>query len=162
MADFANDGLSRSYPAVADSVHVARRELTAFALASGANTQQLEAVRLASSEALTNAVVHAYRDEPGQIHVSAAVVSEELWILIADEGCGLEPRADRPGLGLGLGLIAQLTEDFSIVPRSCGGVEVRMRFDLGGAQLPERPPAPGSMEAASAPASPRFSTGFHR
>ncbi len=157
MATGANDGLSRTYPAVADSVHIARHALCAFAADYGAHPQQVEAVRLASSEALTNAVIHAYRDEPGQIQVSAAVVSEELWILIADEGCGLEPRADRPGLGLGLGLIAQLTDDFSIVPRSGGGVEVRMCFDVAGARLPERRQARGATEAASSPASPSFS-----
>ncbi|HZL05895.1 MAG TPA: ATP-binding protein, partial [Coriobacteriia bacterium] len=64
--------MSRTYPAVADSVHIARHALCAFAADCGAHPQQVEAVRLASSEALTNAVIHAYRDEPGQIQVSAS------------------------------------------------------------------------------------------
>jgi anti-sigma regulatory factor (Ser/Thr protein kinase) len=101
-----------------------------FAREAGAEPRQVDAVRLASSEALTNAVLHAYRAEPGSVYVTAAVVAEELWVLVADDGCGLEPRAGRPGLGLGLGLIAQLSEELAIVPRASGGTEVRMRFNL--------------------------------
>ena len=122
--------LAGTYPAEPDSVARARRALSDFAAGAGADARQVEAVRLASSEALTNAVVHAYRGEPGEVHVTAAVVGGELWILIGDDGCGLEPRADRPGLGLGLGLIAQLSDELAVVPRAGGGTEVRMRFAL--------------------------------
>jgi two-component sensor histidine kinase len=68
--------------------------------------------------------------EAGSVYVTAALVAEELWVLVADDGCGLEPRTGRPGLGLGLGLIAQLSDELAIVPRAGGGTEVRMRFNL--------------------------------
>ena len=42
--------------------------------------------------------------------VTAALVSDELWILVSDDGCGLEPRTNRPGLGLGLGLTSGIEE----------------------------------------------------
>jgi anti-sigma regulatory factor (Ser/Thr protein kinase) len=129
----AVDNLCASYPANPDSVGSARHRLTDFAAAAGATERQVEAVRLASSEALTNAVLHAYRGQAGSIHMTAALVSNELWVLIADDGIGLEPRADRPGLGLGLGLIAQLSDHLAIAPRASGGTEVRMRFNLVGA-----------------------------
>jgi anti-sigma regulatory factor (Ser/Thr protein kinase) len=149
--------LSHTYPAVSASVPSARAALSAFAARAGAAPEQVGAVRLASSEALTNSVLHAYRDSPGLIHVTAAVVADELWVLIADDGEGLEPRADRPGLGLGLGLIAQLTDDFAVGRRSCGGTEVSMRFDLVGGQVPDSH-GRGSSASAIRPASPRFST----
>jgi serine/threonine-protein kinase RsbW len=122
--------LSLTFRAEPESVPVARRSVSEFAAAAGADRHQVDAVRLAVSEALTNAVLHAYTGEPGNVHVTAAVVPGELWVLIADEGRGLEPRADRPGLGLGLALIAQVTDELAIVPRAGGGTEVRMRFDL--------------------------------
>lgn len=131
--------LKESFEATADSVTEARTRLAAFAADAGATTAQIDAVRLAASEAMTNAVLHAYRGEPGAIHVDAGVRSAELWILIADDGCGLEPRADRPGLGLGLGLISQVSDDFAIVSRASGGTEVRIRFNL--ANLAPRSPA---------------------
>jgi serine/threonine-protein kinase RsbW len=122
--------LKATYPAEPDSVASARHALSEFAVAAGADRTQGDAVRLAASEAVTNAVLHAYRGEPGSVHVTAAVVSDELWVLVSDDGCGLEPRADRPGLGLGLALIAQLCDELSVVPRATGGIEVRMRFAL--------------------------------
>lgn len=122
--------LNQTYEATPDAVAEGRAALAEFAAQSGADGEQVESVRLAVSEAMTNAVLHAYRGEPGTIYVNAAVVAGELWILIADDGCGLEPRADRPGLGLGLGLIAQVSDDFAIVSRASGGTEVRIRFNL--------------------------------
>jgi serine/threonine-protein kinase RsbW len=122
--------LSLTVRAEPESVPVARHTLSQFAVEAGADRAKVEAVRLATSEALTNAVLHAYPDEPGNVYVAAAAVANELWVLIADDGRGLEPRTDRPGLGLGLGLIAQVTDELAIVPRAGGGTEVRMRFDL--------------------------------
>jgi serine/threonine-protein kinase RsbW len=126
----AAEHLSLTLRAEPDSVPAARHALSDFAVAAGADRAKIEAVRLATSEALTNAVLHAYLDEPGNVYVTAAVVATELWVLIADDGRGLEPRTNRPGLGLGLGLISQVTDELVIVPRACGGTEVRMRFDL--------------------------------
>ncbi|MGI9184129.1 MAG: ATP-binding protein [Solirubrobacteraceae bacterium] len=123
--------LTITYPAEHDSVARARHVLSEFAATAGADGNQVDAVRLAVSEAVTNAVLHAYRGEAGNVHVTAAVVAEdELWILIGDDGCGLESRPDRPGLGLGLALISQLSDELAVVPRASGGIEVRMRFAL--------------------------------
>lgn len=122
--------LDETYDATAGSVARARAALSAFAAAVGASPEQVDSVRLAVSEAMTNCILHAYRGTPGEIHVNAAVVSDELWILVSDDGCGLEPRADRPGLGLGLGLMSQVADDFSIVSRASGGTEVHIRFTL--------------------------------
>src|SRR5579862_2865733 len=122
--------LSVVYTAEPESVPRARKAVRDFALAAGADPQQLDAVRLASTEAVTNAVIHAYRGEPGKVFVTAAVVSDDLWVLIADEGCGMQPRADRPGLGVGLGLISQVSDELAVVPRAGGGTEVRIRFRL--------------------------------
>jgi histidine kinase-like protein len=70
------DALNQSYPAVPETVPLLRRALTDVAAAAGAGGERLEEIRLAVTEALTNAVVHAYRDhDGGQIHLTAAVAS---------------------------------------------------------------------------------------
>jgi anti-sigma regulatory factor (Ser/Thr protein kinase) len=123
--------LNRSYPASPDSVPHARKAVSAFAARAGVDGDQLEGVRLVVSEAVSNAVLHAYDDEHGQIQVTAAVVPGELWILIADEGHGLRAeRTDNRGLGLGLGWMAQFSDGLTLLTRSSGGLEVRLRFDL--------------------------------
>jgi anti-sigma regulatory factor (Ser/Thr protein kinase) len=121
---------SESYPACADSIPRARAALGAFASEAGASEEQQEHVRLVVSEAVTNVVQHAYPCEPGEVHLTAMVVSGELWILVADDGQGLCAGAMSPGLGLGLAWMAQFSDGMTLVPRSSGGVEVRIRFDL--------------------------------
>jgi serine/threonine-protein kinase RsbW len=138
--DLANDRgaeapayLSESAAAVPASVAWARGVLTAFAATAGVHGERLEDLRLAVSEAVTNAVAYAYDDSPGEVHLIAAVHAEELWIVIADDGSGMRTRpSETRGLGLGLGLMARLSDALTILTRSSGGVEVRMRFDLSG------------------------------
>jgi anti-sigma regulatory factor (Ser/Thr protein kinase) len=122
--------LSEAYPAISDSVPRARRKLVAFAAGAGADMDQIESVRLAVSEALSNVVQHAFPDAPGKIDVTAWIVEDELWILIADDGCGLHAGRESEGLGLGLALISQVSDGFVVMERASGGTEVRMRFEL--------------------------------
>jgi anti-sigma regulatory factor (Ser/Thr protein kinase) len=123
--------LNERYPAVADSVPRARRAMAAFARGAGVTEEQLEGIRLVVSEAVSNAVLHAYDGEGGDIQLTAAIVPGELWILVADDGFGLRAeRGGNRGLGLGLGWMAQFSDGLTLVTRSSGGLEVRLRFDL--------------------------------
>jgi anti-sigma regulatory factor (Ser/Thr protein kinase) len=151
--------LQRTFPAVPDAVPAARSAVTAFAADVGASSELLEDVRLAASEALTNAVVHAYRGahEPGSIGVTAALAMDELWIIISDSGCGLRPRNDSPGLGLGMALMMQVSGDIDVIDRSDGGTQVTLRFALEpeGGRVPRQ--SRGSSDSAMRPASSSFS-----
>lgn len=130
-----------SFPAVPSSVPAARQAIAECAADAGATEQQLEAIRLASSEALTNAVQYAYRARIGHVHVTARMAGGELWVLIADNGCGIHAGQDSDGLGLGLALISQSTDGFSVMERSTGGTEIRLRFrlDADGPPLQDQP-----------------------
>ncbi len=132
-AVFATQGtFSRSYPAVREAVRLARHEVCEFAATHGALDAELESVQAAVSEAVANAVVHAYRAEPGEVHVTAAASDGGLWVLVADDGCGFQTPARNPGLGWGLALIANATRELVVAERAGGGTEVRMRFSVGG------------------------------
>jgi stage II sporulation protein AB (anti-sigma F factor) len=111
-------------------VRAARRALARFAADAGAPAEKVEAIELATSEALTNVVLHAYECSQGEMHVKANVSSDQLAVQIADEGSGLRPRIDKGGLGLGLALIAQSCDELGIAKRAGGGTELRMRFGL--------------------------------
>ena len=126
---------SHCVPATADSVGRLRRTVAEFARGHGASARALESVNLAVSEALTNVVVHAYRDaaEPGPLLVVVAVRDRVLIVTVADEGCGMTPRSDSPGLGLGMGVMARVADTFEISPRPARpGVVLRMAFALAG------------------------------
>jgi stage II sporulation protein AB (anti-sigma F factor) len=141
--------LNRRYPATAESVPKARKALASFAVSAGVTDEQLEGIRLVVSEAVSNAVLHAYDADGGGIQVTAAVVPGELWILIADDGFGLRAeRSGNQGLGLGLGWMAQFSDGLTLVTRSSGGLEVRLRFDL--IQAADKPEPSGSPVASFA------------
>ena len=74
-----------------------------------------DGVALAVSEAVTNAVIHAYRDrESGAVRIFASVVERALVVVISDDGPGMTPRTDSPGMGWGLSLISQLATTVEI------------------------------------------------
>jgi anti-sigma regulatory factor (Ser/Thr protein kinase) len=144
--------LEQTYPAVAESICAGRRALTRFAAQAGASAERIEAVRLAASEALTNAVKHAYPSGAGTIHITAAVACGELCVLIADDGCGIRPHASRGGLGLGLTLMASVCDELQIVKRSSGGTGLWLWFKLE-TEAPVLDDHPrGSVASATAPA----------
>jgi anti-sigma regulatory factor (Ser/Thr protein kinase) len=104
-----------------------RRAMAELAKDCGMDAEGIGDVRLAVTEAATNAVIHAYAQSEGELRVTAAVHQGELAIAISDTGPGLVERRDSPGLGLGLSLIASVTERLRIVNDS-GGTEIHMAF----------------------------------
>jgi anti-sigma regulatory factor (Ser/Thr protein kinase) len=103
------------------------------AAANGASDPN--AVALAVTEAITNAVVHAYVDraEPGDIEVIVQCLPDDagIEVLVCDDGLGMVPRADSPGVGLGLPMVATLAERFEVEARAGGGTRVLMAFATG-------------------------------
>jgi anti-sigma regulatory factor (Ser/Thr protein kinase) len=94
----------------------------------------VEVIALAVSEAVTNAVLHAYRydGKRGEVvlEVEPAAGSDALLVRVRDAGCGMSPRPDSPGLGMGLPLIGRLADDVRVISPPGGGTEVAMRFPL--------------------------------
>ncbi len=119
--------------AVPECAWETRATVDEYAAAQGATKDQRDRIALALAEAAANTVVHAYRDRdsPGPIVVEAGVEEGSLVVLVYDEGCGMTPRADSPGLGLGVPLMAQMSDRLEIEAREgTPGVRVRMTFDL--------------------------------
>jgi serine/threonine-protein kinase RsbW/stage II sporulation protein AB (anti-sigma F factor) len=87
-------------------------------------------VALAVSEAVTNAVLHGYRDgASGDVRVVACAEADRLVVVVRDYGCGMSPHPDSPGLGLGLSVIGRLTTEMNIErPDRGGGMRLRMHF----------------------------------
>jgi serine/threonine-protein kinase RsbW len=109
-----------------------RNAVARFAVAAGVLDPPLADVRLAVTEAVTNVVVHSYRRDPapGLIEIVVTYDVGELRIVVGDRGHGLVPRHDSPGLGLGLGLMAEVSDRFEIRNREPSGTEVHMSFIL--------------------------------
>jgi serine/threonine-protein kinase RsbW len=138
--------------ATASVVAEARSGAVAHARSVGAGRDVCEAVRLAVSEAVTNVVMHAYQGmEQGDVLVEAWTTDDgHLCVRVLDEGRGLIPRADSPGLGIGFGVMAQMADDFRVSNRDHPGTVVSLRFSLAGAHRPDE----GQPSADHDPATP--------
>jgi anti-sigma regulatory factor (Ser/Thr protein kinase) len=117
-------------PAAAESVNEARQRARGFAADNGAGEETVAAVGLAVSEAVGNAVRHAYPDGDGTVEVLLDVEDGELELVVTDGGQGFTTRPVT-GLGVGLAVMRELSEAFEVRDRPLGGVEVWMRFPLG-------------------------------
>ncbi len=122
--------LRRSLPAVPASVPRLRAAVADFVAGAGMREPQLAAVKLAVSEAVTNAVVHAYADAeaPGDVHVVTWLRGDTLYVTVSDDGAGIMPRLDSPGLGVGLPFIAETADTLDIASTAGGGTELKMSF----------------------------------
>jgi len=78
--------------AVGENECFARSAVAAFALALNPSLNELSDIKTAVSEAVTNCIVHAYKQENfrNKIYIECRIEERALHIRIADEGCGIE------------------------------------------------------------------------
>jgi serine/threonine-protein kinase RsbW len=122
--------LARSVSAVADQIAGIRHSVLALAEAHGMTNALQADVALAVSEACANVVMHAYVDAPGPGPMTVAAYHDNsaLVVIITDDGSGMVPRPHSPGLGVGLSLIARLTQGLEISNPTPRGTKVQMTF----------------------------------
>ena len=131
-------------PARSENESVARSVISAFCAELDPTALELGDIRLAVSEAVTNCIVHAYRDRPssgvGYIYISARLYeSREISIEISDNGCGIEniEEAMRPMFstadqssdrcGMGFLVMENFTDSLAVKSKPGRGTSVLMR-----------------------------------
>lgn len=113
-----------------DSLPVVRQALRSVGETVEADLEALEDAELAVTEALANAVEHAYGDDSGAVRVSFLPCGEEMLVSVRDFGRGIDPGSDRgEGAGYGLSMIEGIARRVEM--RSDGGTEIEMTFGLG-------------------------------
>ncbi len=127
-------------PAEPSAVRELRHRAAEFASTSGASDEVTQAIALAVSETVTNAVVHAYDDENrGQVQVRCRVDGERFIVEVADEGAGIGSGHGYPGIGHGLAMVGALADTLDIASGPDGrGTVVTMAF--GSVQPAAAPP----------------------
>lgn len=123
-----------SMPARAENVAIVRQVIASLAEALGMSERAIDDVRLAVTEACTNVVRHAYRDIDGPLEVTIRHADEMLTISVFDHGDGIRPSPHSDGPGLGLPLIAALSDSL-VIERSRQGSSVAMGFFAHGRAL---------------------------
>jgi anti-sigma regulatory factor (Ser/Thr protein kinase) len=111
------------------SVALARGMLTAVLELLGFGAELLDDVKMATSEACNNVVLHAYGDGIGPMLVDLDVTDGKLAVIVRDSGVGITNRApaeDR--LGVGLPMMETLADRAEFRRGEEGGTEVRLTF----------------------------------
>lgn len=138
--------LELKLPAISVNEAVSRSVISAFVASLDPTVEELGDLRLAVNEAVTNCIVHAYRDrpedDPGQIYISVRLYdTREVTVEISDTGCGMEDTelARRPSFttgefgercGMGFLVMESFTDYLGVSSRPGEGTTVLMRKKL--------------------------------
>jgi serine/threonine-protein kinase RsbW len=117
-----------------------RRRAVEFVATASGSREVTQAIALAVSETVTNAVIHAYDgQERGLVRVSCHADGERFVVEVVDQGAGIWLRQDSPGVGHGLAMVGAVAQALSIAPGPDGrGTAVTMAF--GRVPAPAAPP----------------------
>ena len=78
------------FKAIAENEAFARNVVASFVLPLNPSVNELEDLKTAVSEAVTNVVVHAYPNEIGNVYLKIAIKNRDVQITIKDDGVGIQ------------------------------------------------------------------------
>lgn len=128
--------VSMEFPSLPENVALARVLVAALASSLAYTIHDLDDIKVAVSEAVSNAILHAYEDKPdGVIRITGTLTDAGLEIMIEDQGKGI-PDVDRAmqasystrpdRMGLGFVFMQSLMDDLEVFSRPGLGTQVRM------------------------------------
>lgn len=115
----------------------ARTAVAAFAAQLDPTLEEISDIKTAVSEAVTNCIVHAYRNALGKIYINCEIVGNDtIRIKIRDKGCGIEnvQKAMEPlyttvggeRAGLGFAVMQSFTDGIKVTSHVGKGTTVTM------------------------------------
>lgn len=141
----AENYIKLEFPAKSVNEILARSAVAAFASQLDPTLDELGDIKTAVSEAVTNAIVHAYPDEAGTVWLRARILrGDTLEIQIKDKGRGIADIAqarqplfttggeDRSGMGFTI--MESFTDSLRVRSRPGGGTTVTMLRAICGKQ----------------------------
>ncbi|MEF2795642.1 MAG: anti-sigma F factor [Hydrogeniiclostridium sp.] len=131
------------FPSSSANESFARAAVSAFAAQLDPTVDELSDIRTAVSEAVTNCIVHAYRDTIGEITLTVRLFEgRRLIIQVKDKGCGIEDveKAMEPlfttggeeRAGLGFAVMESFMNRLHVTSRPGKGTSVTMEKRLSG------------------------------
>ncbi len=107
-----NNKMELKFLSFSENESFARSVVSCFALGLNPSIAQITDIKTAVSEAVTNAIVHGYENEIGEIIIQAEIINDAIHINIFDSGVGIEnvskalepfytskPEEERSGMG---------------------------------------------------------------
>ena len=85
-----NNNMKLEFIAISENEKFARTAVAAFVTQLNPTLDEIEDIKAAVSEAVTNAIIHGYKDSVGTVVVSCTLMENTVEIVISDKGCGIE------------------------------------------------------------------------
>ena len=125
------------FDSLSENEAFARNVIASFLLPVDPGVDELSDIKTAVSEAVTNAVVHGYPNETGEITLLAELNGEDLHITVTDQGVGIadlaaamQPfyttRGDEERSGMGFTIIKAFMDEVKVESSSGRGTTVEM------------------------------------
>ncbi|MBE6591856.1 MAG: anti-sigma F factor [Ruminococcaceae bacterium] len=133
------NAIKAQFPSISENEALSRMIIMGFISRTNVTAEDMADIKTMVSEAVTNCIVHAYKDSPGKITMEAKLFEDmELVIRIKDTGCGIEDmkKAMEPfyttdalgeRCGMGLCIMKSFSDKFSIKSTRGKGTTVTMR-----------------------------------
>lgn len=119
-----------------ENIGLARIAVATFSSNLDFTLSEIEEIKVAVSEAVTNCIIHAYEEKKGEIEIAMKINEDELSIEIIDYGKGiadieavLQPSfsTKEEHMGLGLAFIDSFMDDFKIDSKVNKGTTIIMK-----------------------------------
>ena len=132
------------FEALPENEGFARVTVAAFLTPLNPTLEEIEDVKTAVSEAVTNAVIHGYKEQGGTIEISCVLEKDLLKMEISDQGCGIEnveqpmepmftTRPDLERSGMGFSFMEAFMDCLEVESTVGQGTRVIMEKKLGNA-----------------------------
>lgn len=141
--DTAIDEMQLSFRSKSRNERFSRTVIAAFVARLDPTMEEISDLKTAVSEAVTNAIIHAYSDETGKVELKAEIRDNEVIIEIRDFGVGIpdvkqamEPtyttRPEWERSGMGFAFMEAFTDELRVDSAPGEGTRVRMKKIIGG------------------------------
>ena len=151
--------MALEFDAISSNESLARVAVSAFVSSINPTLEELNDIKTAVSEAVTNAIIHCYENlygygkygekkpayiviHPGKVRLRCTLTEDVLEIEVADDGCGIEdidkameplyttkPLLERSGMGFAF--MEAFMDDLEVESEPGHGTVVRMKKKLG-------------------------------
>jgi stage II sporulation protein AB (anti-sigma F factor) len=139
--------MSLQFRALSQNESFARVTVAAFIAQLDPTMDELTEIKTVVSEAVTNAIIHGYENDPnGIVYISVAIEDQVIDLSIKDKGLGIidveearqplfttKPELERSGMGFTI--MENFMDEVEVLTQPGSGTEVRLRKHLKSSKM---------------------------
>ncbi|UOQ85927.1 anti-sigma F factor [Gracilibacillus salinarum] len=137
-----NNAVELKFKSVSENEAFARVSVASFVSQLDPTMDELTEIKTVVSEAVTNAIIHGYEEDPDQfVYISCTLTDRSLSLVIKDEGSGIDnidlakeplytskPELERSGMGFTI--MENFMDKVEIISHPGEGTQVKMTKDF--------------------------------